>query len=442
LVFAFAMGCASREPAPTPQATKAPPVVESETPLAAEPTPVSKPPMETARVTSSQLNLRSGASSNSSILGVLKKGDALEVLSRKKDWVEVQSAEGRRGWVAARYLSSEATALASEAPGSAAAKPTAPASGPSKSGALSRSDALNLYKRFRRALEDSDFKAFLAVVYVPRKPAGKATETTPGEEITHESFAKMKDLVLEMSPDPAVCKLLKFDSDVKAAILVFQSDPNSADNITLSAVMMAAEEGQWRVLPGSYDDVFSRQNPRADKAAIAEKLKTNPMLQLSAVSTKIAKKAEVEAPPSTVPAAANEAEGELSVNGKATALKYAYAYSKPSFFDKSRLDTVVILSNMALDEEALTDWARRQKLEKSGTLRCVELTINTGGQVISRKLRHSAFEASPSGVSSDEVFEPSPAGEGFIAGRAYSTKEGEFFGVTYRYRASFKAQIR
>jgi len=205
LVFAFAMGCASREPAPTPQATKAPPVVESETPLAAEPTPVSKPPMETARVTSSQLNLRSGASSNSSILGVLKKGDALEVLSRKKDWVEVQSAEGRRGWVAARYLSSEATAPAAEAPGSAAA---------------------------------------------------------------------------------------------------------------------------------------------------------------------------------------NEAEGELSVNGKATALKYAYAYSKPSFFDKSRLDTVVILSNMALDEEALTDWTLRQKLEKTGTLRCVELTINTGGQVISRKLRH------------------------------------------------------
>ena len=436
LMALFVAGCAAQKPVPSPQASTVPVIVKTETPKAPEPT------TETAMVNASRLNLREDATTDSRVIEVLNKAEILTVLSRQGDWAAVKTVSGQQGWVAARFLSVPGAAPGAKGPTVRAADAGTPSQ--THTGFLSREDALALYGRFRKALAGGDFGAFLSVVYVPKKAAGKTAAKDPGEDITSESFAEMKDFVLELSPNPAVCRLLKFDSSNQAAIVVFQSDLKNTEYITLSAVMMAQAEDGWKVMPGSYDDTFPRKDPSSDKAAIAEKLKTNPELQLAAVTAKIAAKAapDTEPPPEKVPAAAGEAEGELVVNGEATALKYAYAYEERGFFDKNKMDTVVILSNIALDDEGVNSWGRRAELEQAGKLRCVELTINADGQVISRKVRHSAFKASPSGVSSTEVFEPLATGEGIVAGKAYSTKEGEFFGVTFRYQASFRVQVR
>ena len=51
-----------------------------------------------------RLNLRSGAGNQFRILGVLKTGDALEVLERTEKWTKIRTAAGEEGWIPGGYL--------------------------------------------------------------------------------------------------------------------------------------------------------------------------------------------------------------------------------------------------------------------------------------------------------------------------------------------------
>jgi hypothetical protein len=66
------------------------------------PVPIVSKPM--VNVTSYRLNLRERGSSKSKILSILKKGDVLEVLSKKGKWVQVRNKAGLSGWVYNRYI--------------------------------------------------------------------------------------------------------------------------------------------------------------------------------------------------------------------------------------------------------------------------------------------------------------------------------------------------
>lgn len=57
-------------------------------------------PKPTAIVQTDGLNLRSEASTASSVLGTLKIGTTLTVLEKQADWYKVQTADGKTGWVA------------------------------------------------------------------------------------------------------------------------------------------------------------------------------------------------------------------------------------------------------------------------------------------------------------------------------------------------------
>ena len=57
----------------------------------------------TATVTADTLNLRSGASTDSSIVKLLNEGDELEVLSDEGDWIRVNS-DGAEGYVSKEYV--------------------------------------------------------------------------------------------------------------------------------------------------------------------------------------------------------------------------------------------------------------------------------------------------------------------------------------------------
>ena len=437
-LISIVSGCANMGVEPEPQPS----------PATVETTPPAEPEIrrEMVTVTASRLNLRAENTTKSKILSVLKKDESVSVLGRKSGWVNVQTESGKKGWVAERYtrpaVSMPTQAQVQQAPKASVTSEVPTAAAVPRTGTFSQKDAVALFNRYRKALSEGDFNAFVACVYEPPESAGEGPSF---KDATQEDFTQFKDFLLEMTPDPAASKILRFDSNEEAALLVILSDLKNADYITLSALKFVSEKSRWKMFPKFYDNTFPRKDPQADKTAIAKELEVNPELQLAAVTpeAKTSTETPLEAlPPGEVPSGTGQVQGELVINGVSSQLKYAYAYTEPGFFDKSKMDTVVILSNIALDDEAVNDWGRRADLEETRKLHCVELTINADGKVISRRLRHSAFKASPSGVSSDEVFEPQATGKGVIAGKAYTTKEDDFFGVTYQYRASFLAQIR
>ncbi|HPG26722.1 MAG: TIGR04211 family SH3 domain-containing protein [Spirochaetaceae bacterium] len=54
-----------------------------------------------------RLNLRTGPGNQYKILGVVTTGDELRVISRGEDWTQVETAEGKRGWIPGGYLATE-----------------------------------------------------------------------------------------------------------------------------------------------------------------------------------------------------------------------------------------------------------------------------------------------------------------------------------------------
>ena len=141
-------------------------------------------------------------------------------------------------------------------------------------------------------------------------------------------------------------------------------------------------------------------------------------------------------------AAEGKAEGKLTVNGKTTDVKYAYASAEPGFFDKTKEDVIVIVSDVPLEAKVYEDQFERIKMADAGKLHAFEITIDAGGKPISTVFRHNGFKGpSPSGLSSADVFTKKTFDGKTIEGRYKSAKQHEFFGSTYAFDVSFKADI-
>src|ERR1035441_1199845 len=99
------------------------------------------------------------------------------------------------------------------------------------------------------------------------------------------------------------------------------------------------------------------------------------------------------------------AEGKRTVNGKSTDVKYAYASAGPGFFDKTKEDVTVIVSDVPLEGMALEDQFERIHMADAGKLHAFEFMIDAEGKPISTAFRHNGFKGpSPSGLSSEDVF--------------------------------------
>jgi hypothetical protein len=140
-------------------------------------------------------------------------------------------------------------------------------------------------------------------------------------------------------------------------------------------------------------------------------------------------------------AADGKSEGTLTVNGKTAKLAYAYAWAEPGFFDKKKEDVHVILSDVPLPPKALEDTFERIHMADAGTLHAMEVIFSADAKVISTSFRDKAFKASPSGVSSDDVFEQKTFDGKTVAGRFRSTKPHEFFGDVYSFDVTFDAPV-
>jgi len=103
------IGCALINPStPTTETVSSPVTAAGDVETrAAESKPTAPPPivlMPKVRVTVQRLNLRKDPSIKSRILGTLRMGDILEMVSKKGEWIRVSNAAGLSGWAFAQHL--------------------------------------------------------------------------------------------------------------------------------------------------------------------------------------------------------------------------------------------------------------------------------------------------------------------------------------------------
>jgi uncharacterized protein YgiM (DUF1202 family) len=92
-------GCAS-----TPPLTPPPPEPEPVLPEAAPPAP---PPPAYVRVTGSRLNVREAPTTSARTVTKVARGARLAKRGEQGEWLEVELADGSRGWVHGKYVSAE-----------------------------------------------------------------------------------------------------------------------------------------------------------------------------------------------------------------------------------------------------------------------------------------------------------------------------------------------
>jgi hypothetical protein len=137
-----------------------------------------------------------------------------------------------------------------------------------------------------------------------------------------------------------------------------------------------------------------------------------------------------------------KAEGTITVNGKVTKLSYAYARAVKGFFDRTKEDVEVVLSDVPLDAKALEDQFERMRMADAGKLHAFEITLGADGTPISSAFHHNGFKGpSPSGLSSADVFTKTTFDGKTVDARYKSAKEKEFFGNHYTFDVAFRADI-
>lgn len=146
----------------------------------------------------------------------------------------------------------------------------------------------------------------------------------------------------------------------------------------------------------------------------------------------------------TAPALAAEqtASGTFTVNGTTTRVAHAYAREVPSFFDKGRNDLEIIVSDVPLDAKAQRNAAMRMEMARAGKLHAFEMTLNPAGKPISTSWRHRGFkDASPSGLSSSDVFVAKTLDKQTVDASYKAAKPHSFFGSTYDFDLNFRTDI-
>ncbi len=139
-----------------------------------------------------------------------------------------------------------------------------------------------------------------------------------------------------------------------------------------------------------------------------------------------------------------ECKGELIVGGKAVPLTNAYAYLAKGFFDATKDDTVVLLTDSAITDAVARDPSALSRMVDQGKLHFVEATINPAGQVINFSVGHNGFEFAPGGGSTEHKFEPKARDAKNISGTLLTAgpQKGPMGGPAYEYNVEFAAGVQ
>ncbi len=141
---------------------------------------------------------------------------------------------------------------------------------------------------------------------------------------------------------------------------------------------------------------------------------------------------------------AGTASGTFIVAGKAAKISHVYASSGPGFFDKSKIDTTVILSDVELTPAQLADEFALMKLADANKAHAIVLVIDANKQIISCQLHDAAFKMAASVVSTNNKFDATTFTKTQIAGKAYTAKPDTFGpkDVPYEFSVTFDAPVK
>ncbi|HEY7369575.1 MAG TPA: hypothetical protein VIA29_06780, partial [Thermoanaerobaculia bacterium] len=85
--------------------------------------------------------------------------------------------------------------------------------------------------------------------------------------------------------------------------------------------------------------------------------------------------------------AAGTAKGKLTMDGKAVDLKYAYAMTQPNVFEKTKMDTAILLTSLPLPDGSLADMDDLEDGLRS-VPNGVLFKLDSEGQAIREVLKH------------------------------------------------------
>ena len=308
----FVVGCAAKERGLSPKSTySSPEIVEKDiTPKStkvestAQEQVVSKP---RAKVTAHRLNLREKGSAKSRVLGVLKKGEILQILSKKGKWVQVHNDIGLSGWVFGRYIEpidgisiaeakgvkkSEKQSQPSEdrVTGSKEVSPAVPVKRtsvnkiekakqqPAEKQAKSDQDSkkpkayfVKLYNDVHKAIVDGDLDTFEKLTTPPDPSAPK---------IAPDQFAAMKEFLVDIFPDLSSTKFKKFNADNNIAMFVLQTHLDDKKDVELTAYRFIKTDKGWKLSGKMEGESIPIKGEQDDKKTIEKVLAKNPAFQL------------------------------------------------------------------------------------------------------------------------------------------------------------------
>ena len=133
------------------------------------------------------------------------------------------------------------------------------------------------------------------------------------------------------------------------------------------------------------------------------------------------------------------AKGTITFNGKSKNLAYAYAWKEPDSFDKGVVNTVVLLSDVKLDDATMADRFSRTDAAKKGKFTGVLVNISPKGEIGSGTF-YTAAEDGYFDASGMHKWEKKTLTANKVEGKL-SAPEGHFFKTSYAYSATFEAPI-
>jgi|GEM_PF-774678 len=321
LLAMFVFGCAARERGSLPESmgSSSEVVVKDIKPESVKMEPTEREPIISkpkAKVTAHRLNLREKGSSKSRIMNVLKKGDELEIMSRKGKWLEVKTEDGIQGWVFSRYVT-ELSTVSAEPPVSAekeVEKKTLSMAG-SDNGAPSlmiedlksddaagktdqpaqikktpasptslRADLENLWTAYLKANHSGDLKRFKETSSAHSYATLVNMLASAGNELTPDVITSMAELL----PDPSKLEFVEMIENGPTAGLVYVEDGGDSDNpnipspIKFNFIKFVQEPSGWKV-----DGMLTIGKPKYQRDGSETRFEHSDILEELAIDGKV-----------------------------------------------------------------------------------------------------------------------------------------------------------
>lgn len=136
--------------------------------------------------------------------------------------------------------------------------------------------------------------------------------------------------------------------------------------------------------------------------------------------------------------------GKLTLNGKSYELKHVYAWKAADPFEKKKMNTCVLLSDIAVDADALNDMFARRELAEKGKLNGLMVQFDAEGSIVSgdiycEQLKETFGTFTATGM---HEWDKKTLTDSAIEGTLYTKKLSHFLETMWEYTATFSAPVK